>query len=471
MVQEVMEEEIIRELAKIVGDDYITTDDADLVAYSSDVLSSAFKKPDCVVMPENAQQISEILKLANKERIPVIARGGGTSELGGCVAWHGGIILELRRMNKITTIDADNLMAVVEPGVICEKLNNEAKKFELVFPPTVPTESVATLGGMVASNSSGLRSAKYGATTDYVLALEVVLADGRLVQLGRPVYKTSSGYDLVHLFVGSEGTLGIITEITIKLKPIPKYFATAYGLFNSLEECARAVAEIVKSGINPAGLEIVDLPTQKATNRLAKKFGGKLSEASFPESEGLLLFELDGRDSAQVEADKIALQEIAEKHGCKEIIWAKDDEEREKMWFARKSVLVTLVRDQPTILIGDVILPPSKLPDLIRIMQDAGKKYGIKVYIIAHAADGNAHYLIPYNINDEDELRRLEALEDEIVHETIELGGSVSGEHGIGQHRMKYMKSEHGESLEVMRAIKQLFDPNNILCPGTVFPE
>jgi len=191
---------------------------------------------------------------------------------------------------------------------------------------------------------------------------------------------------------------------------------------------------------------------------------------SFPEAEGLLLFELDGRDPAQVNADKKVIQEIAEKHGCKKIIWAKDDEEREKMWFARKSVLVTLVRDKPTILIGDVILPPSKLPDLIRIMQDAGENYRIKVYIIAHAADGNAHYLIPYDINDKDELRRLESLEDEIVHKTIELGGSVSGEHGIGQHRMKYMESEHKDSIDVMRAIKQLFDPNNILCPGTVIP-
>jgi len=323
---------------------------------------------------------------------------------------------------------------------------------------------------MVASNSSGLKSAKYGATTDYVLALEVVLADGRIIRVGKPVYKTSSGYDLVHLFVGSEGTLGIITEITLKLKPVPKYFATAYGLFDSLEESASVVAEIVKSGITPAGLEIVDLPTQQAVNQLAKKQGGKLSEISFPEAEGLLLFELDGRDPAQIEADKIVLQEIAEKHGCKEIIWAKDEEEREKMWFARKSVLVTLVRDQPTILIGDVILSPSKLPDLIRIMQETSKKYDITVYIIAHAADGNAHYLIPYNINDEDELRRLESLEDEIVHRTLELGGSVSGEHGIGQHRMRFMKSEHGESLEIMRAIKQLFDPNNILCPGTVIP-
>ncbi|MHA2061927.1 MAG: FAD-binding oxidoreductase [Candidatus Sifarchaeia archaeon] len=470
MGQEMMDKEIIRELAKIVGEDYITTDDADLVAYSSDVLSSAFKKPDCVVMPENVQQISEILRLANDKMIPVIARGGGTSELGGCVAWQGGIILELRRMNKIKNIDADNLMAVVEPGVICEKLNSEARKYGITFPPTVPTESVATIGGMVASNSSGLRSAKYGATTDYVLALEVVLADGRVIRVGKPVYKTSSGYDLVHLFVGSEGTLGIITEITLKLKPIPKYFATAYGLFDSLEESARVVAEIIKSGITPAGLEIVDLPTQQAVNELAKKQGGKLSEVSFPEAEGLLLFELDGRDPAQVEADKKVLQEIAKKNGCKEIIWAKNEEERERMWFARKSVLVTLVRDQPTILIGDVILPPSKLPDLIRIMQKAGENYDIRVYIIAHAADGNAHYLIPYNINDEDELRRLDALEDEIVHKTIELGGSVSGEHGIGQHRMKYMENEHKDSIDVMRAIKQLFDPNNILCPGTVIP-
>jgi glycolate oxidase len=465
-----MDEEIIEKLAEIVGKDYITTDDADLVAYATDVLPGGFIKPDYVVMPENAHQISKILKLANKENIPVIPRGGGTSELGGCMAWKGGVILELRRMNKIKKIDADNLMAVVEPGVVCEKLNTEAKKYGLNFPPTVPTESVATIGGMVASNSSGLRSAKYGATTDYVLALEVVLADGRIVRVGKPVYKTSSGYDLVHLFVGSEGTLGIITEITLLLKPLPKYFATAYGLFDSLEDSARAVIEIVKSGITPAGLEIIDFPTQRAVNDLAKQSDGKLSEVSFPEAEGLLLFELDGREASQVEGDKIALQEIAEKHGCKKIIWAKDDEERERMWFARKSVLVTLVREHPTIAIGDTILPPSMMPDVLRFMQDAGKRHGMNVFIIAHSADGNVHYMIPYGETKE-ELRRLDALENEIVNKVLEWGGSASGEHGIGHHRMRFMKREHGESLEIMRAIKQVLDPNQILCPSTVIPE
>lgn len=465
-----MDEEIIDKLTEIVGKDYITMDDADLVAYATDVLPGGFKKPDYVLMPENAYQISEILKFANKKKIPVIPRGGGTSELGGCIAWEGGIILELRRMNKIKKIDADNLMAIVEPGVICQQLNKEAKKHDLIFPPTVPTESVATIGGMVASNSSGLRSAKYGATTDYVLALEVVLADGRIVRIGKAVYKTSSGYDLVHLFVGSEGTLGIITEITIKLKPIPKFFATAYGLFDTIEDCARAVNEIIKSGITPAGLEIIDLPSQKAVNQVAKKSRGKLSEVSFPEAEGLLLFEIDGHDPDQVKRDKQALQKIATKYGCKDIIWAKNDEERERMWLARKSVLVVLVQKQPTIAIGDTILPPSMMPDIIRFMQNAGKKNDMDVYIVAHSADGNVHYMIPY-AETEEELGRVNALENEILNKVIEWGGSISGEHGIGHHRIRFMKSEHGESLELMRAIKQLFDPNNILCPSTIFPE
>jgi glycolate oxidase len=449
---------IIEKLTEIVGGQYISTDDADLVSYSSDFMIDVFLKPDVVILPENTHQISEIVKLANKNNIAITPRGAGTATHGGSIAQEG-ILLDLTRMNKIIEFDPVSMIAVVEPGVVYEDLNRVTGKMGLWFPIEPPSGAVCTIGGMVGNNASGLMALKYGTTKDYILALEVILADGSVIKTGKSVLKSSSGYDLVHLFVGSEGTLGIITEATVRLIPQPMQISTAFGSFQSLNDAMEAIYEIRRI-LTPAGIELIDLQTQKAINDLEK-------EKIVPEVEALIIFEIHEFSVAGLEDKKDVIEWISSKHNCIEMKWAKNDEERERMWKARKAATVVSVRSRTSTLLGDLIVPIKHVPVIIRFIQDVAKEKDLLISIVGHAADGNIHYLIPFN---QDESKNAFDAADEIVYKTLELGGSVTAEHGIGFEKIKYMEREHGESLNIMKAIKKILDPKGILNPGKIFP-
>jgi FAD/FMN-containing dehydrogenase len=300
---------------------------------------------------------------------------------------------------------------------------------------------------------------KYGTTKDYILALEVILADGSIIKTGKSVLKSSSGYDLVHLFVGSEGTLGIMTEVTIRLIPKPMQISTSFGSFQSLNDAMGAIYEI-RRVLTPAGIELIDLQTQKAINDQEK-------EKIVPEVEALIIFEIHEFSAAGLKKQKEAIEWISRKHNCIEMKWAKNDEEREKMWKARKAATVVSVRSRTSTLLGDLIVPIKHVLVIIRFIRDVAKEKDLLISIVGHAADGNIHYLIPFNQN---ESKNAFDAADEIVYKTLELGGSVTAEHGVGIEKIKYMELEHGESLKLMRVIKKILDPQNIMNPGKILP-
>ena len=453
-----LESIIIEKLTEIVGKQFISTDDADLVSYSSDFMIDVFLKPDVVILPENTPQIAEIVKLANENNIAITPRGAGTATHGGSIAKEG-ILLDLTRMNKIKEFDPISMIAKVEPGVVYEDLNRITGKAGLWFPIEPPSGAVCTIGGMVGNNASGLMALKYGTTKDYILALEIVLADGSIIKTGKSVLKSSSGYDLVHLFVGSEGTLGIITEITLRLIPRPKQISTAFASFQSLNYAMDAIYEI-RRVLTPAGIELIDLQTQRAINEMEK-------DKLVPEVEALVIFEIHEFSAAGLEAQKELIEWVAHKHNCNELNWAKDDEEREQIWRARKAATVVSVRSRTSTILGDLIVPIKHVPAIIRYIQEVAKEKDLLISIIGHAADGNIHYLIPFN---QDESKKAFDAGDAIVYKTLELGGSVTAEHGVGFEKTKYMELEHGESLNIMRTIKQILDPKGILNPGKIFP-
>lgn len=453
-----LETKIIQKLTEIVGEQFISTDDADLVSYSSDFMYDVFLKPDVVILPENTSQIAEIVKLANEKNIAITPRGAGTATHGGSIA-QGGILLDLTRMNKINEFDPLSMIAIVEPGVVYEDLNRITGKAGLWFPIEPPSGTVCTIGGMVGNNASGLMALKYGTTKDYVLALEVVLADGSIVKTGKPVLKSSSGYDLVHLFVGSEGTLGVITEITLRLIPRPMQVSTSFASFQSLTDAMDAIYEI-RRVLTPAGIELIDLQTQRAINEME-------NEKIVPEVEALVVFEIHEFSTAGLADQKELIEWISRKHNCIEITWAKDDEERERMWRARKSATVVSVRSRTSTILGDLIVPIKHVPTIIRFIQEVAKEKSLLISIVGHAADGNIHYLIPFNQN---ESKNAFDAADEIIYKTLELSGSVTAEHGVGLEKIKYMELEHGESLNLMRTIKKILDPKGVMNPGKIFP-
>ena len=453
-----LESNVLDRLTEIVGEQFISTDDADLVSYSSDFMYDIFLKPDVVILPENTRQIAEIAKLANERNVSITPRGAGTATHGGSIA-QGGILLDLTRMNKIKEFDPVSMIAVVEPGVIYEDLNRITRKAGLWFPIEPPSGAVCTIGGMVGNNASGLMALKYGTTKDYVLALEIVLADGSIIKTGKSVLKSSSGYDLVHLFVGSEGTLGIITEITLRLIPKPMQISTSFASFQSLTDAMDAIYEI-RRVLTPAGIELIDLNTARAINEMEK-------EKIVPEVEALVVFEMHEFSPAGLADQKELIEWISRKHNCIELTWAKDDEERELMWDARKAATIVSVRSRTSTLLGDLIVPMKHVPAIIRFIQELAKEKDLLISIVGHAADGNIHYLIPF---DQNESKNAFDAADEIVYKTLELGGSVTAEHGIGLEKVKYMELEHGESLNLMRAIKKILDPKGIMNPEKVLP-
>ncbi len=453
-----MEAGIRQRLKEIVGPENYADSLIDLIAYSKDA-SEHKHRPEAAVWPTGAGQVSEILKLASKNGFPVVPRGAGTSLAGLAVAIRGGVILDMGRMDKILEINIEDRLAVVQPGVVYADLDRALVPHGFFFPPDPASGAVCTLGGNVATNAGGIKGAKYGTTKDYVLALEVVLADGRILHTGSRCMKTASGYDLTKLFVGSEGTLGVITEITLKINPKPPLVSTSMATFEDLGDAGRAINQIMYSGILPSALEVVDKQTLVAINQN--------SDLDLPEVEALLLAETDGytREETEFQMDKII--KIFEKNHASTVQRSKDQTKAQALWTARKAAYGVMARVNYNLFVEDLAIPMSKVPDMLRKISGLAKKYDLKIPTVGHAGDGNLHPGISFDGTDPDEVKRVEKASRELFEKVVELGGTLTGEHGIGLAKAPFMPLEHNDiGMDVMRSIKRVFDPDSILNPG-----
>lgn len=458
-----MNQRVLREIENIVGEGNVLADDIDLLLYSYDA-SFPESKPDVVVFPRSVEEISRIMALASAEQIPVIPRGAGTGLSGGAIPVKGGIILSLTRMTRILKIDTENLVVEVEPGVVNSHLQIALAPYGLFYPPDPASMKVCTLGGNVAENAGGPRCLKYGVTKDYVLGLEVVLPDGEIIHTGGQVIKNTSGYDLTRLFVGSEGTLGIITKITLRVLPLPEAKKTMLAIFDSLNAASKTVSAIVAAGIIPTTLELMD----NLLIRCAEEF----THVGLPtDAEALLLIEVDGAKEAlppQVQA----IENICYREGVREIRIATSAAEVDRLWLARRTVIGAVARVKPSLVLQDVTVPRSLLPEMVSRVVEVSRKIGLPIGVLAHAGDGNLHPIILFDSRIPGELEKVQKAEEEIFASAIELGGTLTGEHGIGFTKREYFSWQFSpREIEVTRSIKRAFDPMNILNPGKILPE
>lgn len=447
------------ELRSIVGDSWFLDSPEDLVSYSYDGFLPEFS-PDGVILPGTSEEVSRIMQLANRDRFPVTPRGAGTNICGGSVAKEGGLVMAFHRMNRILEIDPDNRCAVVQPGVVNADLQKAAARQGLLYPPDPASMFVSTIGGNVALNAGGPRGVKYGTTKDYLLGLEVVLPKGDMIRTGGKTLKNVTGYDLTRLMCGSEGTLGIITEITLRLIPMPPAKATLQAVFSNLDDAAKTVSAIIGSGIVPTTLELID----KVILDVIGNYGG----ARFrKDAEALLLIEVDGELSL-VQAQGERIEKFCKERGATEVERARTPEEAENLWQARRTAFGAVASLRPNCIVEDATVPVKKLPEIIRKIVELADKYRLKIGVLAHAGDGNLHPLIMSDMRDRDEMARVERALEEMYEAAIAMGGTLSGEHGIGIAKKRFLKMEFGEpALEIMRGIKKAFDPNNVLNPGS----
>ncbi|MBI5559733.1 MAG: FAD-binding protein [Deltaproteobacteria bacterium] len=449
------------ELVKILGKGNVSFEREALVSYSYDAMNRKYP-PDGVAFPGGAGDISRILKMANRENFPVVPRGAGTGFTGGSLPIEGGLTLSLERMRNIREIDAENLTADVEPGVITGDLQAEAESRGLFYPPDPTSVKFSTIGGNIAENSGGPRAIKYGVTRDYVLGLEVVMPTGEIVFTGtRKTLKGVVGYDLTRLIVGSEGTLGVVTRAFLRLLPLPPAQKTMLITFKSLEDAAGAVSSIINAKIVPATLEIMDSVCLRCVEEYVK--------AGFGGVEAVLLVEVDGREDG-VGADVEDIRRISTENKAVGFRVASTKNEVKDIWRVRRNVSPSLNRVRPNKLNEDVVVPRSRLVELVRGIRGIAETRGVLIASFGHAGDGNIHVNVMFDKTNADETGRGEDAVKDIFELTLSLGGTISGEHGIGIAKLPYLSMElTPDTIEVMRKIKRTLDPNGILNPGKIF--
>jgi glycolate oxidase len=446
----------MRELFSFLPEERVLVDKEDLLLYAYDATPSR-RYPIAVVRPVSTEEVAEIVRAASREGLSLVARGAGTSLSGAPLPCEGCVVVDFTLMDKIVEVDETNAFVAAQPGVVYEELNRELEKHGLFFPPDPGSGSVCTLGGMVAMNSSGIRAVKYGTTRDYVASLEVVLASGEVVKLGGKYKKSASGYDLKSLLVGSEGTLGLFTEVGLHVIPKPSHRAAMIASFNDFEKAAKAITKAVAGRLDIAVLEIMDSPVVEAV----ESFSG----ISLGSAEVLVLAEVEGFDTSVEEEIRRVAQIFAEAGASVELAF--DEAEIAKMWKARKAALPALARLASTLLLEDITVPVSALPEMMLRIRALAEKHKIRIATFGHAGDGNLHPT--FLADSEEELGRARAAIEELFRECLALGGTLTGEHGIGIEKRPYFELEHGKAAQVMRDIKRALDPGNVFNPGKIF--
>jgi glycolate oxidase len=455
-------EKTFKKLESIVGEEYFSRKKEDLLCYAYDATARIYL-PDAVLFPRNAQEISAILHLANSDHFFVTPRGSGSGMTGGSLPVEGGIILAMSRLNRILEIDKDNLIAHAEPGVVTGHFHRAVESLGLFYPPDPSSSDFSTLGGNLAECAGGPRAVKYGVTRDYVLGLEAVLPTGEIIHSGVKTAKGVVGYDLTRLLIGSEGTLGIITSITLKLLPLPEAVSAMTATFDHIETAAETVSEIIRRGIIPRTIEFMDNASIRCVERYLKM--------NLPvEAGALLLIEVDGK-TGEVGMLIEQLRTLCMSQGAKDTKIAGKKEEIAVLWKARKAISPALFQYGPDKINEDIVVPRSKIPDMVKKIEVLKEKTGLTMVSFGHAGDGNIHFNIMLDKKNQDELKKAEAAIDALFEHTLELGGTISGEHGVGITKAPYIAKEIGSvELNLMKKIKKIFDPNGILNPGKIFP-
>ncbi len=453
--------EDLREIKQIIGPEYVITGREALIEYASDATRLECM-PDAVAIPENTEQVSLILKLATKNGFPVVPRGAGSGMSGGAVPVRGGIVMAMNRFDRILAVDRENLVCKVEPGVITARIQEAVEKVALFYPPDPASLNISTIGGNVAECAGGLRAVKYGVTRDYVLGLTVVLPTGEILNTGVETMKGVAGYDLTRLIIGSEGTLAVITAVILRLVPKPADNRTMIAFFPDVSSAVEVVSKTIRSRIIPSILEFVDRQCLDCVRQ----------EMGFPiplKAGAMLLIEVDG-DTKFVDRDAGKIKEVCEQGKLLEFVAAANTEEADRLWEARRNVSPSLYKLRPHKISEDVVIPRSRLSDLVAFLGELSKKHGLPVPAFGHAGDGNLHVNIMLDKNNSRETEKADEMVRELFQKVIQMGGTLSGEHGIGITKAPYLKMEIPRAgLEVMSRIKKAFDPMEILNPGKIF--
>ena len=453
-------------LREIVGPENVMDSKLDLFTYSYDGSTAPLlpaQLPDVAVRVKTVEQVSKVLALANARSIPVVPRGAASNRTGGTVPVAGGIVLCLDGMDQILELDESNLMITVEPGVRTIDIYNYCAERGLFFPPDPASWKFSTIGGNIAENAGGARAVKYGVTRDYVMGLEVVLADGSIINTGGKAIKNVTGYDLTRLMVGSEGTLGVITKAILKLIPMPKHRETVQLMFGSMDEACETVRDLIRGGTTPAAAEIMDKISIQAV--------AKFQRMDIDENvEACIIIELDGENKAALQEQINAMKGIAEKHKALSFRVAENPEEAEKLWSIRRGMGPAVATVAPNKIGEDISVPRSEFPEIVRRVRAIAEKYDLVIAVFGHAGDGNVHPSILTDLSLPGQVEKVDAAVSEIFAAALELGGTLSGEHGIGTSKMAYMRAAIGESgIEAHHRIKQALDPKSILNPGKIF--
>jgi len=450
----------VNKLKEIVGEDNIRDNIADLYVYSSDA-SVHSSKPDVVVRPDSIKKVQEIMRYANKNKIPVVPRGAGSGMSGQVVPIDGGIILDMKNMNKIIEIRPEDVICKVEPGVINDELNRVLQPYDFFFPPTPSSGRICTIGGMIGTNASGVRSVKYGATRDAVIGMKVVLANGDLVTFGSNTKVDSSGYQLAKLMVGSEGTLGIVVEATLQISPLPKYRSMGVANFSALEDAGRMISETIAAGITPSMLELMDNVAITAVNN-AQNLG-------LPDVDAIVIFECNGMLKEAVEYDMGRVKKICKKNNGTGIRVSDDPDEMTRIYEGRKKLFPSLSKYREglftTALADDMAVPMSKIADTVHEIHEIAKQNNVVMSAYGHCGAGLIHTKILMDTNKKSQWEDAKNAVKEVYEYVHKVGGTTSGEHGIGFSKGPAFKQEKKDSLELMKAIKKALDPNNILNP------
>ncbi len=456
---------IIGKLQQLLGSEHVITDPVALEDYAHDETPIYHALPEVAVKPGSTQDVSRIMQLATEYIIPVTPRSGGTSLSAGAVPVHGGIVLSLERMNAIKEIDTNNLMAIVEPGIITEQLGIELAKYDLFFPPDPVSLDSCMIGGNIAECAGGPRAMKYGVTKHYVLGLEVVLPNGKIIRIGGKILKNVTGYNLIDLIIGSEGTLAIVTEATLKLLPLPKVIIDLLVPFTCTEDAVGFTADVLKSDCVPAAIEFMEGEVYRLVAQYLKR------ELPFAQADAHIIVELDGNNKNQLKTQYDQIGDLALKHGALDVFVGESAQDKKKIWEPRKNTSDALKELTHPVAREDLVVPKDKIPELLQKLKDCAAKYKAQLYAFGHLGDGNIHADFSYS-KERNTVREdiLGKMRKEVYGITIALGGAITAEHGVGLSKIGYLEMAFSKTeLDLMKNIKKMFDPHNILNPGKIF--